>query len=141
MKAVISWHGDRGTSGAPHISKSVINGVTDKAALVTLATALGAYTLCNRGRAAVNDYDGGSPSAPGVNANVDERAVIYMKDTADDSIVSITLPAWDVTTKPLDEDSDGDRIATADVTAITALVATATGKTLQGLWGKHIKKT
>lgn len=78
---------------------------------------------------------------PAAAANVDERAIIYMKDAATDSVVSVTLAAWDEVTYPLDAAGEGDRIAAVDVTAITALIATATGKTLTGLWGKHIKRT
>lgn len=141
MRGAIQWHGDRGTGKEPHTSKSIISGVIGKTELVTLATGLSAYTDCNRGRASVNDFDGGTPSAPGTTVNVDERAVIYMKDTVNDSIVTITIPAWDKVTNPLEEGAEGDRIAAADVSAITALVATATGKTLVGLWGKHVKLT
>lgn len=141
MRGNIVWHGDRGTGSAPHTSKSVLNGVIGLAELVTLSNGLAAYVDCNRGRASVNDFDGGTPSAPAADANTDERAIIYMKDTGTDAVVSISLPAWDTTTYPLDEGADGDRIAAADVAAITALIATATGKTLVGLWGKHVKLT
>jgi hypothetical protein len=141
MKGTIVWVGDRGTSKSPHTGKSIVNDVTDKAALVTLRTALAAYVDCNAGRASVVDFDSGTGSAPGVDANVDERAIIYMKDPSDDSVKSITLPAWDVVTYPLDASSEGDRIAAADVAAITALINTATGNSYVGLWGKHIKRT
>lgn len=141
MKGTIVWHGDRGTSSSPHTARSVVNGVTDKTAMTTLATALGAFSLCNRGRASVVDFDAGTPSAPVASANVDEKATIFMKDTATDSVISIEIPSWDTTTHPLEESSEGDRIASADVTAIAAAIATATGKTLTGLWGKHTKRT
>jgi hypothetical protein len=141
MRGTIIWHGDRGTSQSPHTSKSVLNGVIGLTEMTTLATGLAAYTDCNRGRASVNDFDSGTPTAPGADVNVDERAVIYMKDTADDSVVSITIPGWDTTTYPLDPATEGDRLVAADVAAIAALVATATGKSLTGLWGKHIKKS
>ena len=141
MKAVINWHGDRGTGRAPHVSKSIINGVSSLAALQALVTDLVGYTTCNRGRASVVDVDGGTPTPPGVDANVDERAVIYLKDNTADSIIQLTIPAWDTTGHPLDSGSEGDRIATADVVAIAASVATATGKSLVGMWGKHIKVT
>lgn len=141
MKGTIVFHGDRGTSQSPHTSKAVVNGVTALAALETLAGVLGGYSLCNVGRQSAVDFAAGTPSAPVANANVDERAIIYMRDTANDTVVSVTIPAWDETTYPLEASSEGDRIAAADVTAITAAVATATGKTLVGLWGKHIKRT
>lgn len=140
MRGTIMWHGDRGTGKSPHLGRSTIKGVTDKAALLTLATGLAAYTLCNRGRASVNDFDAGTPSAPSANANVDERAEIFMYWAEEDSVVSLTLPAWDTTTYPLDDASEGDRISSTDVAAIAALMATATGRTYSGLWGKHIKK-
>jgi hypothetical protein len=141
MRGTIVWHGDRGTGKAPHTGRSTIKGVTDKAALLTLAAALAVYTTCNRGRASVNDFDGGTPSAPGVDANVDERAELYFYWEEEDSVVSLTIPSWDTATYPLDPASEGDRIVAADVNAIAALMATATGRTYSGLWGKHIKKT
>lgn len=141
-KGTIVFHGDRGTGKSPHTSKCVVNGVTDKTALVTLSTALSGFTSCNRGRAGFVDFDAGTPSAPGASVNVDERAVIYCKDTVDDSLVSITIPGWDTVAHPLDSaSSEGDRIAAADVAAVAAALAAATGKTLVGLWGKHIKRS
>lgn len=141
MKGTIVWHGDRGTGKSPHTSKSIVNGVIGLTELVTLRTALAAYVDCNAGRASAVDFDAGTPSAPGAGVNVDERAVIYMKDPSDDSVKSITLAGWDTTTYPLEASSEGDRIAAADVAAITALINTATGESYSGLWGKHVKKT
>jgi hypothetical protein len=36
---------------------------------------------------------------------------------------------------------EGERLTAAAVSALTALIATATGKTLTGLWGKVIQGT
>lgn len=141
MRGSIVWHGDRGTGKSPHTSRSTINGITSQAAMVTLATALAAYTDCNLGRHSTNDYAAGTPSAPGADVNVDERAVIYMHDSDTDSQIPLTIAGWDTVTYPLVASSEGDRINATDVAAITALVATATGKTLTGVYGKHIKKT
>lgn len=141
MRGVIVWYGDRGTGKSPHRSKSVLNGVIGLTELVTLATGLAAYTDCTRGKASVTDFDSGSTAAPGADINVDERAVIYMKNTATDSVIPLTLAGWDTTTYPLVASAEGDRINPTDVAAITALVATATGKTLTGMYGKHVKIT
>lgn len=141
MKSTIVWHGDRGTSKSPHTARSVINGVTDKAAAVTLAGVLDGFSTCNRGRASVVDYDAGTPEAPGVGANVDEKGTVFMKDTATDSTVSVEIPSWDIAGHPLEASSEGDRLAAADVTAIAGAISTATGKTLVGLWGKHTKRS
>lgn len=141
MKATVVFHGDRGSKTKPHTSRTVVNGVTDKAAAVALGTALGGFTTCNVGRTSVVDYDGGDPSAPGVDANIDERGTIFMKDTDNDSVVRVEIPAWDKTAHPVESQSDGDRIAKADVDAIASAVATATGKNLTGLWGKHTKSS
>lgn len=141
MRGTIVWHGDRGTGKSPHTSKSTINGVIGQAELLVLAGVLAGYTNANRGRASVNDFDAGTPTAPGTDVNVDERAVIYMKDSGTDGVIPLTLAGWDTTGFPLDPADEGDRIAGADVTAITAAVATATGKTLVGMYGKHIKIT
>lgn len=141
MRGTIVWHGDRGTSKSPHTGKTVVNGAIGKTELVTYATTLEGYTACNRGRASVADFDAGTPSAPGADVNVDERGIIYMKDEVQDSVIVQTIPGWDTTGKPLVASSEGDRIADADVTAIAAAYATCTGKTVTGLWGKHIKLT
>ena len=141
MKGTIVFHGDRGTNHSPHTSKAVVNDVTDKAALVTLADSLAGFSLCNRGRASVADADVGTPSAPAAAANVDERAVIFFKESSEENYRSITIPAWDVVSHPLEASSEGDRIAAADVAAVVAAINTATGKSYQPGWGKHIKLT
>lgn len=138
---IINWIGDYGTGDQPHVTGSRIDQILGDAELVTLATGLGAYTLCNNASRSVNTSTSVNPAAPSASANVDEKGIIYMRDTVTNKTISVTIPAWDVASKPLDPTGAGDRILKADVDAITALVATATGRTLVGVWGKHIKKT
>jgi hypothetical protein len=140
MLGTIQWKGDRGNPDSKHFSRSKVKNVTDFAALEVLVTALSAFTLCNAARRSVSEWGAGTATPPGVGANIDERAIIYFQDPAGDTH-SITIPAWDETTYPLDPESEGDRIADADVAAIVSAINTATGITHVALWGKHIKKT
>ena len=139
MLGTINIHGDRGSGSGSQVAKMRINGVTDKAALVTLATGLAAYTSGNIGRQAVSDFATGNPAAPDNDTNLDKRGIIYFQDT-DGSVHSITISGWDTTAKPVDDTLKGDRIKAVDVAAITALINAATGKSYIGLWGKYLQQ-
>jgi hypothetical protein len=142
MRGIISWIGDRGTGRQPHIIRCIINNVISLSALQTAATALSAYSKGGiRKNAVLTEADGPQLVPPGVDANLDEHAIIYFRDTDADKIRSVVIPAWDIITHPLVESSEGDRIADADVADIVDIINTATGKSYIPLWGKHTKIT
>ena len=137
LKGVLVFRGD---SGAPttHYSKSQIVDVTAKAALDTLGTALAAYSDANLAKVSMVETTLVTDSAPGVDANVDYKGVIYFRDAADLKVHSVTIPALKSTA--VINTPEGDRVTSVALTAIVAAIATATGNTLTGLYGVVIQK-
>lgn len=137
-KATIIWRGD---SGSPrgHYAKSQVWDVSDSTALDTLASTLVSHTGCHLARTLYPTKTTINDVAPGAGVNVDRKAVIFIRDEADGKTFSQEYPApvpADTETVP-----EGERLTSAAVAAITALIATATGKTLTGLWGKVVQGT
>lgn len=132
LKGVITWRGDVG-KGRSKYAKSLISDVTADAAMQTLATALTAHTDCNKAKAGFITSTSGTDSAPGANADTGIKATIYFRNEADLRIRSLTIPA--PAAADLEVIDTGQRVKPASVTTIVALLATATGLTLTGLYG------
>lgn len=135
-KGVIMWQGDYGKPEA-NIVKGIYREVTDAAALDTLATALLAHTDCNVYAKHYNSVTETGSSAPGVDANVDEKAQIVLKDSSNGKIIKFLIPA------PVAADFElvgqGERMTSVALTAIVSALNTATGKTYIGLYGKKLQ--
>lgn len=131
-KAVITWRGDTG-KGKSKYARALINDVTADAALQTLATALVAHTDCNKAKTSFSVVTSGTDSPPGASADTGKKGTIYFRNEADLKVRSLTIPA------PIAADIEnvgyGDQYKAASVTTIVALLATATGLTLTGLYG------
>ncbi len=136
-KGVIVFRGDSGNP-TTHYSKTQVEGVTDDTALGTLATALAGYSDANMAKRSHITNTAGTDASPGTGANVDWKGIIYFRDSSDLSVHSVTIPAIKATS--VDSQPEGDRVLAATVTAVTAAIATATGKTLTGLYGVVIQK-
>lgn len=133
----IIFVGDYGSPEA-HLAKISVRGVTDDAALGTLATDLSGWSLCNLRARSISTYTDLGGDAPAEDANVDQKAVVYMRDQSDNSIVRVSIPAPDPTN--IESTGAGDRLSAAAVSAIATSMGTATGKTFTGLYGKIIQK-
>lgn len=131
-KGVITWRGDTGR-GRSKFARSLIMDVTDDTAMQTLATALTAHTKCNKFRAGFITNTSGTLGAPGASADTGVKGTVYFQNEADLKVRSVTFSA------PEDADIEdvgyGKAYKAASVTTIVALIATATGLTLTGLYG------
>lgn len=136
-KGVIIWRGDLGNPET-HYSKSQITDVTDATALNTLATALGAYSDCNIAKKSFSSMVLGTDSAPGANANVDRKAIVYMRDGTSLKVHSVTIPAPKSTAT--EETDQGERVTATALAGIVAAINTATGKSYTGLYGVVLQK-
>lgn len=130
----------RGDSGAPesHYAKAQISEVTSAAALTTLGTALLAYTDANLAKESFVSQLEVNDVLPGAAVNVDLKGIVYFRDDTTLKVHSITIPA--ITSTAYEEKDQGTRVTAAAVSAIVALINTATGKTYTGLYGVVIKK-
>lgn len=140
-KGVVVWMGDWGRPES-HLSKGVFRAVTDAAALTALVhktTGLGQYTDCNIYAEHFNSVIESGSGAPGVDANVDIKAQIVLKDTADGSIVKFLIPAPKSTM--FEMQGQGERVTAAVLAEIVTLMNTATGNTYIGLYGKKLQKS
>ena len=136
-KGIVIWRGDYGRPRA-HYSKSIIKFVLTDAALGVLGTALAPLSDANYAKRSYITETGATDSAPGAAVSMDTKGVIWFKDTADNSIITLTIPAlkstaWEVT-------DAGKRVTAAALATIVAAVNTATGKTYTALYGKFIDK-
>lgn len=91
-KGVIVWRGDTGRP-ENNYAMSRVEGVTDDTALATLITALLAYTDCNVARRSFNSVTSMTDSAPGADATVDRKAVLYMRNPTNLHVIKIEIPA------------------------------------------------
>lgn len=132
LKGTITWRGDTG-KGQSKYSRSQIMDVTDDTAMQTLATALTAHTDCNKAAASFITKTSGVDSPPAADADTGVKGVIYFRDAADLSVHSVTIPAPVAT--DIENVGFGDQYKAASVVTIIALLATATGLTLTGLYG------
>lgn len=136
-KGAITWRGDTGNPPS-HYSKSLIDSVTDDAALATLITALDALTDCNDAKRTFLTSTLLTDSAPAAGANVDRKAIAYFRHPTTLKTHSVTIPA------PVDsacEDTDdGERLTSAAMATIVAAINTATGISYTALYGVVIQK-
>jgi hypothetical protein len=129
----ITWKGDLGRPGGGNVLRTKVPFAQyEKMEDFTLQNALKAHTKCIVQRATLNYYFGNTfVSPPGLDANVDERVTIYMRDVTpgqtEGSIVSLTLPA------PVDGDlektTNGIRLTDAAITSIMAAINEASSHT------------
>lgn len=131
-KGTITWRGDTGR-GRSKYARSQIMDVTDDTAMQTLATALSAHSLCNKAAASWLSKTSGTDSNPSAGADTGKKGTVYFRNEADLRVRNITFSA------PLPADIEdvgfGEAYKAASVTTIVALIATATGLTLTGLYG------
>lgn len=137
QKGIVIWRGDLG-SPESHYSKSQISDVTDDTALATLVTTLTAYTLCNAAKRSFVTLTLGTDEEPGADANVDRKAICYMRDATTLKVHSITLPAPVDTA--VEDTAEGERVTDAAMTAIVDAINSATGKSYSPLYGVVIQK-
>jgi hypothetical protein len=139
-KGVITFRGDLGNP-PNNYSRTMIEGVTDAAALATLVSALETHTLCNVAKTSFNAIVAGTDAAPGASANVDNKGTIFMRDPTNLHLVKVSLPA------PVDADFEeisgslGERYTAAALTAIVTAINTATGNSYTALYGTRTQKS
>ena len=139
---ILFWAGDYG-GGDKHVKDMrfpwIEGSIHSSGQVATLQLALGAYTNANEaGNERLHrlniDYD-----LPEADANLDIKARIAFKNSADGKIYRVELPA------PVDTmfeiQGEGDRVKQADLTAIVAAISTAYTATFVPLWGKKIQRT
>jgi hypothetical protein len=136
-KGVVVFRGDYGRPRSNY-SKTTIKSVTADGALGTLATALATYSDANYAKRSFITETTATDSAPGAAVSMDTKGVIWLKDTADGSIVTVTIPALKTTAWEVKD--AGKRITTTVLTAVQSAMNTATGKTYTALYGKFYDK-
>jgi hypothetical protein len=137
-KGVVVFIGDYGNPES-HLAKSMYRDITDSAALDTFVTALALRTDCNIYSKHFNSVTETGSGAPDASANVDIKAMIVVKDSADGSIHKFMIPAPKAA--DFEEQGQGDRYTDAALSAFVTALNVATGKTYIGLYGKKLQKT
>lgn len=137
VTGIITWRGDAGRPES-HLGRSRVRNVTDAAALTTLATALLAHTDCNCASTSLVSSTEVNNVAPGVDANVDQKGIVFFKDSADGSVHRINFPAPVAADYTLQD--VGQRYTNTAGTAIIGFINTATGKTFTFLYGIVVGK-
>lgn len=137
VTGIVTWRGDAGRPES-HLGRSRIRNVTDDTALATLVTTLLTHTDCNAASRSLVESTEINNTAPGVDANVDQKGIVFFKDSADGSVHRISLPA------PVSTDYElldvGLRYTSTAGTAIITAINTATGKTFTFLYGIVVGK-
>lgn len=132
-KAVITWVGDMGDAKKGHKFKNTVWECTSNGAMGSLVSALEGYTKCNKSSASFNIITFWTAEAPDDDANIDRRAICYMRDPDTGDVKFFSLPA------PVDsmcEDTpEGERVTATALENIVAALSTATGKTFSPLYG------
>lgn len=131
-KGSFVFKGDKGKPNS-HTTKAIVDGVTDDAALVVLQAVMQTHTqtvLQQRTFATITSV---STTAPGLDINVDLKAVYYFKNPTTFKVHSLTLPA----PPPLDYEltDNGERVKAATVAEVVAAIAVATGVSYIPLYG------
>jgi len=93
------------------------------------------FTKCNvASRVLSQESDLGDTTPPGVGANTDKRGVYVLRDDDSGQEIEVVIPA--IKDALIDTSApEGDRIISADVASMASQVATATGKTISGIYG------
>jgi hypothetical protein len=138
-KGVIVWRGDLG-SPPNNFSKTTIEGVSDDAALATLAGVMSAHSDCNPARRSFNAVTAMTNEAPGVSANVDEKGLIYFQDPTNLHTLSTELPAPKSTSREEIAGTKFERLTETCLSDIVTAINTATGNSYTALYGKVIQR-
>jgi hypothetical protein len=136
-KGVVIFRGDNGSPPNNYV-KTIIDQVTDDAALAILAPILGGHSDCNVAKRAFSTLTAIADAEPGADANVDRKAICYFKDTVTQHVISVTIPAPKDTS--VEMTAEGERVTDAAMLAIEAALETATGRTLASLYGVVVQK-
>lgn len=136
-KAVITWRGDFGNPDTNY-TKTIIKGVTSEQAFITLLGVLDGYSLANVARRSYNAIAEVQDAAPDADADMDAKLIVVMKDTVADSILKMNIPAPIMAN--FTNEGQGLRLDVTELATIVGAVATATGKTLTGLYGYYDHK-
>jgi len=132
-KGTIQFLGDRGNpSGSPHVAKTVVNGISDMAALEVLAPLLADRSDGVLYRVSLSEEQIDSPSEPGTDANIDVRGVIVARNKDTGATHKWEIPAWDGT---VNEEADGDRLDSVEIATIVSKITTNTEAEYEPLYG------
>lgn len=138
---IIFWKGDYG-AGDKHIKTMRLpwstNGKPTMVGIVAIKDAILPYTNCNYEAAEYLSKLTIGAAKPDVDANLDIKAVIAFKNSADGVVYRIEIPA------PVDsmfeETGEGDRVKQADLVAIVDALSAAYILTFIPMWGKKIQR-
>lgn len=136
---VVIFIGDRGNpDGAPHLGRTQVRGVTDDAALNTLAGLLAGYSDAVIYKRSFTNETILNTDPPDANANVDYKAVCGARETGTGGSHSWEIPAF---SGVVEEKSEGDRVTGAAMTDIIGAINANTGMTLKPTQGyvKQVK--
>jgi len=137
QKAVYVWRGDLGNPEG-HYSKSVVSDVKDIPSAVALHDTLVTHSKASKVKLGFSTSYIYDDEEPGLDANVDKKAIYYMREIATGKMISLTIPA------PVDADIEdtpqGERVTAAALAAVTAAINLATEKVFAGLYGIVIQK-
>lgn len=137
-RGTIQFLGDQG-SGTPSYAKTVVMNPTDAAALETLADYIEtSLSDCVKNKTSIAESIDGSDVAPGTGVDVDVRAVILCRNTADGSITKHQIPG--PTALAIIDTAEGRRVDPTLVAGFAAALSTATGNTYIGISGHIIEK-
>jgi len=134
-RGIVVWVGDRGRGRRPHMARNTFRGPLGMTELGAIATGLADFTKCNvASRVLSQESDLGDTTPPGVGANTDKRGVYVLRDDDSGQEIEVVIPA--IKDALIDTSApEGDRIISADVASMASQVATATGKTISGIYG------
>lgn len=105
----------------------------------SVVLALDTYTQANWGAYENIKKWTGTNESPDIGANLDIKARIAFKDSADGKIYRIELPA--PVAGMFDIQGEGDRVNPTILGTIVTALSTAYGRTFVPLWGKKIQRS
>lgn len=132
------WRGDTGSSALANESCSYSGPAPDATKFGNFASAIKAYSKCNlthKYRTATYSEDLG---APGTNANIDRKAVIYYRNPSDLSVNQFQYPeplATDIEDTPW-----GKRIKETAIIAIVTLLSTMAEVSYIPMYGVYYQR-
>ena len=134
---VIEWLGDSG-SPKSNLTPMVVPLCLGAAQLSAFMVAMDAHTLCKYKQFNLVYSLGYVQAAPGVNANIDKKAIIYYRDPDDLKVHSLTYPA--PIAADIEDTPSGKRIKDSSVATIVGYINTMTGKSYVPLHGVYYEK-
>lgn len=132
------WRGDLGSSAWDNESFSHLPAFVGGTPLITFATAIEPYSLCNLNYYLSIQSWSQSVGAPAAAANIDKKGIIYFRDPADLLVKTFCYPdpiAADIEVTPW-----GKKIKDSAVTAIVALLSTMTGLSYEPMYGVYYQR-